>query len=87
MAQLKPGNLITEKVEVYISQWKKRCYDDLPDEILEKLAKTNRAPSYKQIAIAILRNDHQLKSLGFEGKESQWYRILKNKDNKQQELF
>lgn len=59
----------------------------MPDEIPEKLAKTNRAPSYKQIAIAILKNDHQLKSLGFEGKETHWYKILKNKNNGQGELF
>jgi predicted phosphoadenosine phosphosulfate sulfurtransferase len=43
----------------------------------EKLARTNRAPSYKQIAIAILRNDFTLKALGFEGPPSEYYRQLK----------
>jgi predicted phosphoadenosine phosphosulfate sulfurtransferase len=43
----------------------------------EKLARTNRAPSYKMIAMAILRNDFVLKSLGFDGKASEYYRQIK----------
>lgn len=40
----------------YINKWEKRCYhegipDDVPKEIFDK------APSYKAIAIAILKND------------------------------
>jgi predicted phosphoadenosine phosphosulfate sulfurtransferase len=71
----------------YLETWKGRCYEDIPDEVPEKLAKINRAPSYKAIAIAILKNDSSLKSLGFQGKHSNWYKILKNKDNPQGELF
>jgi predicted phosphoadenosine phosphosulfate sulfurtransferase len=32
--------------------------------------KNNLAPSYKAIAIAILKNDHSLKTLGFDKAES-----------------
>lgn len=31
---------------------------------------TNRVPSFHAIAVAILSNDHQLSSLGFQGRES-----------------
>jgi len=43
----------------------------------EKLAKTNRVPSYKQIAITILRNDFAMKGLGFEGRQSEVYRQIR----------
>ena len=50
-----------------------------------------RVPSYKAIALAILNNDHTLKSLGFSGKESDWYGVLKRIELKekstQMELF
>lgn len=41
--------------------------------------KSGRAPSYRAIAEAILKNDVSLKNLGFEGKYTQWSRILKIK--------
>ena len=84
---LKNGNTTTESVMKYLATWKERCYEDIPDEVPEKIAKINRAPSYKAIAMAILKNDSALKSLGFDGKHSNWYKILKNKDNPQEELF
>jgi predicted phosphoadenosine phosphosulfate sulfurtransferase len=50
-----------------------------------------RAPSYKAIAMAILKNDLQLKTLGFSGMHTDWYFMLKNekaeKNNKQERLF
>lgn len=46
--------------------WHNRCYfDDIPDEVPELLAKTNRAPSWKKIAICLLKNDMKLRGLGF----------------------
>lgn len=33
--------------------------------------KSNRAPSYKAIALAILRNDHNMYSLGFSERTSE----------------
>jgi len=46
----------------------------------EKLAKSGRAPCYKQIAIAILRNDFVMKSIGFDGVPSEYYRQFKSEE-------
>lgn len=73
--------------------WKNRCYfEDIPDEVPHKLAKANRAPSYKAIAVAILKNDHNLYSLGFGQRESQILTTILNekrklKQEKHPELF
>ena len=65
--------------------------NDIPDEVPDKIMDSGRAPSYKAIAIAILQNDVTLKSLGFEGKYTEWHNILKNKindlENKQMRLL
>jgi predicted phosphoadenosine phosphosulfate sulfurtransferase len=46
--------------------WEDRCYSKgIPDEVPELLAKTNRAPSWKKIAICLLKNDMKLRGLGF----------------------
>ena len=66
------------KIDHYIKTWKKKGYsNDIPDEVPERLATLNKAPSYKAICIAILKNDHNLKTLGYEGKKSKYYDILK----------
>lgn len=75
-----------------MSKWEERCYSDgIPDEVPAKLATSLRVPSYKFIAIALLKNDLTLKSLGFSGKHSDWHNILKNektkKDSKQISLI
>jgi predicted phosphoadenosine phosphosulfate sulfurtransferase len=58
MMLLKPGNTVTEKVNKYLKTWESRCYSDgIPDEVPALLARTLRAPSYKAIAMAILRNN------------------------------
>lgn len=66
------------KIELYIKSWKDKCYTrGIPDELpLEIEQKTNQ-PSYRKIALAILNNDHSLKSLGFTPKQSQYYYDLK----------
>ncbi len=46
--------------------WEDRCYSSgIPDEVPDLLAKTNRAPSWKKIAICLLKNDMKLRGLGF----------------------
>jgi predicted phosphoadenosine phosphosulfate sulfurtransferase len=46
--------------------WENRCYSSgIPDEVPKKLYDSGRAPSYKAIAVAILKNDLKLRSLGF----------------------
>ena len=58
--------------------WEGRCYfDGIPDEVHHKVAASGRVPSYKAIAMAILNNDHTLKSIGFSGKHSKYYDQLK----------
>lgn len=66
------------KIENYIESWKTRGYcEDIPDEVPARLMELNKAPSYKAICLAILKNDSSLKSLGFLPKKSNYYHILK----------
>lgn len=70
------------KISYWIKQWEKRCYkgglpDDIPNEIFY------RAPSYKRIVLAIMKNDDQLQLLGFSKRDSIYYRILKRKELKE----
>jgi predicted phosphoadenosine phosphosulfate sulfurtransferase len=72
--------------------WESRCYfAGIPDEAPEALAKQGRAPSYKAIAMAILKNDHSLKSLGMGIGESQTSLALiqkrKDENSRQGRLF
>ena len=72
------GKTTNERAEEYVMVWKSRCYSvDIPDDVPVKVMKSNRAPSYHAIALAILRNDLQLLSLGFAPKESAWYQALR----------
>ena len=62
------------EIERYIKTWESRCYkggipDEAPKEIFDKV------PSYKAIAIAILKNDIGI--LGIEKPKSKWYSVLK----------
>ncbi len=64
------------KIRTYVAEWERRCYTDgIPDEVPAEIA--DLVPSYKRIALAILRNDHILKSLGFTPPVSKWYGIYK----------
>lgn len=82
-----------KRIEDYINTWEERCYSNgIPDEAPLRLAQLNKVPSYKKIAIAILNNDYQLKSLGMEVKVSNYYHELKRielaarKDGKPKQL-
>lgn len=69
---------LQQKIERYVNSWKLKGYPkDIPDEVPEELRKLNKAPSYKAIALAILRNDLHLTSLGFSPPKSVYYSILK----------
>ena len=66
MQQLGIGKSTTQRVEAYIKMWMDRCYSNgIPDQLPRHLESTNRAPSYRKIAIAILKNDMKLRTLGF----------------------
>lgn len=67
-----------KKIEEYIQKWEHQCYSDgIPDEVPTRIAQLNKAPSYKKVCIAILLNDHSLKSLGFQEKKCDSYHLLK----------
>ena len=69
---------LKRRIEEYVKQWEDKCYPHgIPDEVPSRLAQLHKAPSYKQICIAILRNDYALKTLGFEPKKSKYYHALK----------
>ena len=65
-------------VLAYKEKWLERGYqNDIPQEVPEVLAKQNLAPSYKAIAIALLKNDIHFHSLGFSPVKSDWYSAIK----------
>ena len=65
------GNTLTQKVKEYTETWERRCYfDGIPDEAPKKLHDAGKVPSWKAIAIAILKNDLNLHCLGFSKRES-----------------
>ena len=70
--QFSTGNTITQRVKDYVTTWESRCYfDGIPEELAAGIAKSGRVPSYKAIAIAILKNDHNFYSLGFSERPSE----------------
>ena len=90
--QLMSGSSTTKRVEEYINKWQDRCYkNDIPDELPRKLMESGRAPSYRAIAEAILRNDIMLHSIGGSARESKYAAILyaekKNSESSQQCLI
>lgn len=73
-----PGQTLTKRLDVYLGRWSDRCYpDDIPDEAPEALVKQGRVPSWKGIALAILKNDHTLKTLGCGIAENDLVRTLR----------
>ena len=65
-----------QKVEQYIKAWESRGYSDgIPDEVPARLMWLRKAPSYKAIALAILKND--MTDLGYTPPVSAWYSELK----------
>ena len=85
------GNTIHERVREYCEKWEHRCYTNgIPDEAPVEIA--DKVPCYKKIAIAILKNDLNLSSLGYEKKHSKYYDVLKRiemdarKDGKPKQL-
>ena len=60
--------------------WENRCYPDgIPDEAPREI--DDMVPSYRKIAIAILKND--LGKLGVTRPQSEWYGVYKRIELKQ----
>lgn len=66
------------RVKQYVEKWAHQGYpSDIPDVCPEELAKTGLVPSWKQIAICLLKNDLNLTALGFTPKKTAWYSAIK----------
>ena len=88
--QYSTGKEATQKVSDYVTKWKAKGYlSDIPDEVPRLLEQSGRAPSYKAIAIAILKNDFSFQSIGFSRKESEIsLQLMREKNrNKRQEAL
>ncbi len=73
-----------KKISGWIKEWEQRCYSDgIPDEGPAELG--DKVPSYKRIAMAILKCDHPLVSLGFSPPKSEVYNTLKRIEIEQRE--
>ena len=72
-----------ELVERHVNEWQNRCYFlGIPDEVPKMIADAGLAPSWKAIAIALLKNDMQMTSIGYSPKQSAWYGVLKRRELK-----
>ena len=70
-AEYKYGNTTISKIRAYCRTWEKRCYENgIPDSVPKKLMDSGRVPSYRHIAILLLKNDLLLRGLGFSGVET-----------------
>lgn len=52
-----------QKINNYILNWNKKGYFEIPEEVDLRIDQLNKAPSYKKICFAILKNDYSLKTL------------------------
>lgn len=69
-------NITKKRAQNYINTWVRRCYHDgLPDCVPDEIK--DLCPSYKHIAMCILKNDLYLTGLGYSAPESKFYGILK----------
>jgi predicted phosphoadenosine phosphosulfate sulfurtransferase len=74
-------------VRQYVDYWTRNCYlNGIPDEVPDCLLKTGHVPSWKLIALCLLRNDMNLTGLGFTPQISRWYVVLKQIELKKDEL-
>lgn len=70
-----------QKIEKYIEQWESRCYSNgIPDEAPSELESNNLVPSYRKICIALMKNDTNLKYLGFTPNKSRYYSDIKQNE-------
>lgn len=73
----------------FISGWKKRGYDVIPDEVPNNLEVKSWAPSWRRMCRSILRNDYYCKGLGQTQPKSEAYgkfKDIKEVDRRNKEL-
>lgn len=65
-----------KRIQNYVTEWERNCYSDgIPDEVPDEI--NHLCPSWKRIAICILKNDKHLSGLGYSQPISNYYSILK----------
>jgi predicted phosphoadenosine phosphosulfate sulfurtransferase len=53
--------------------WMNRCYSDgIPDDVPAALVWSGRVPSWRAVALCILRNDLRFRGLGFQDQAGRW---------------
>ena len=65
------------KIVNYINLWESRLPGGIPDVCHIDIERNKLYPSYKQICIAIMKNDFALKTLGYESNKCLVYSELK----------
>ena len=64
------------KINRYVEEWQKRCYyNGIPDEA--PISLKDHVPSWKKIAVCLLKNDLYLEGIGMKGFTSKYYHELK----------
>lgn len=75
----------TKRANNFVNVWKGRDYaEDIPDEAPSRLEELGKVPSYRRIAISILKNDIEL--LGLQPTRSVWYDVLKKIELKSKKM-
>lgn len=70
-----------EKVLAWVKKWEGRGYSNgIPDEADIGIELAERAPSYRRICMAIMKNDVQLESLGYTREVCPTYMSLKREE-------
>lgn len=69
---------LKQKILQWLETWKGRDYHEgIPDEAPDSLESLNKAPSYRMICKAILKNDRNLETLGFTRQPCEAYNAIK----------
>lgn len=61
-----------DKIAVFLHWYRERGWSQIPDEADPKLESRRKAPSWRRVCKAILKNDRLCKSLGFTQQRSTW---------------
>ena len=70
-----------EKILAWVKKWEGRGYSGgIPDEADLGIELAERAPSYRRICLAIMKNDVQLESLGYTREPCAIYMSIKREE-------
>jgi predicted phosphoadenosine phosphosulfate sulfurtransferase len=70
-----------EKILSWVEKWEGRGYSNgIPDEAPPRLEVMCKAPSYRMICMAIMKNDSQLETLGYSRTKCEAYSNIKREE-------